>query len=59
MWQIYETKAVVLTQGGLTDVRVNTKHGRNKVYREKSAEAVVPNTYAVSVGEGLNDRRFS
>ena len=41
MWQIYEMKAVILTQGGLVDMFVITKHGRNKVYHEKSAEVIV------------------
>ena len=32
-----------LTRGGLTDVRKRSmKHGWNKIYREKSAEAIVP-----------------
>ena len=35
-------KVNVLTRGGLTDMRkLSKKHGRKKVYREKSAEAVV------------------
>ena len=43
MWQIYEMKAVALTRGGLTDARKQSKNrGRNKVCREKSAEAIVP-----------------
>ena len=42
MWQVHEMKAAALTRGGLTDAQVNTERGRNKVYREKSAEAIVP-----------------
>ena len=35
-------KAIVLTRGYLTDMwKRSMKHGRNKVYREKSAEAIV------------------
>ena len=35
-------KVNVLTRGGLTDMRkLSKKHGRKKVYREKSAEAIV------------------
>ncbi|MGW8179802.1 MAG: hypothetical protein ACWGQW_13740 [bacterium] len=46
-------KVIVLTRGDLTDMRKrNTNHGRNKVYREKSAEAIVPCDDIT--GEGLN-----
>ena len=42
MEQIYGMKVIVLTRGGLTDVwKRSMKHGRNKVYREKTAEAIV------------------
>ncbi len=36
-------KVGCLTTGGLMDVwKQSKKHGRNKVYHEKSAEAIVP-----------------
>jgi hypothetical protein len=56
MKQTAGTKVIVLTRGDLTDMRKRSKkHGRNKVYREKSAEAIVPpNT---SKWEGLNLKR--
>lgn len=46
-------KVIILTRGGLTDMRKQSmNHGRKKVYREKSAEAIVPHNY--SEWEGLN-----
>jgi len=42
MKQTDRMKVIVLTRGDLTDMRKRSKkHGRNKVYREKSAEAIV------------------
>jgi hypothetical protein len=53
MKQIDGMKVVVLTRGGLTDMmKRSMNHGRNKVYREKSAEAIVPHN--TSKWEGLN-----
>lgn len=53
MQQVYGMKVIVLTRGDLTDMRKRCMtHGRNKVYREKSAEAIVLcNDFA---WEGLN-----
>jgi hypothetical protein len=46
MEQINGMKVIVLTRGDLTDMRKQRmNHGRNKVYREKSAEAIVPHNY--------------
>ena len=43
MKQTHGMKVIVLTRGDLTDMRKQSKkHGRKKVYREKSAEAIVP-----------------
>jgi hypothetical protein len=53
MEQIDGMKVIALTRGDLTDMRKRSmNHGRNKVYREKSAEAIVPHNY--SMWEGLN-----
>jgi len=42
MKQTNGVKVIVLTRGDLTDMRKQSKkHGRKKVYREKSAEAIV------------------
>jgi hypothetical protein len=42
MKQMYGIKVIVLTRGGLTDMRKRSKkHVRKKVNREKSAEAIV------------------
>jgi len=42
MKQTYGIKVIVLTRGDLTDMRKQSKkHGRKKVNREKSAEAIV------------------
>ena len=42
MKQIDGMKVIVLTRGDLADMRKRSKkHGRKKVYREKSAEAIV------------------
>jgi len=41
MWQVYEVKVIVLTWGDLTDTESASERGRNKVYREKSAEVIV------------------
>ena len=49
-------KVVVLTRGDLTDMwKRSMKHGRNKVYREKSAEAIVPRNYPMWEGLNLNE----
>jgi hypothetical protein len=56
MKQIDGMKVVVLTRGDLTDMRKRSmNHGRNKVYREKSAEAIVPHNYSVWEGLNLNE----
>lgn len=53
MEQIDGMKVIVLTRGDLTDMKKRSmNHGRNKVYREKSAEAIVPRDYLE--WEGLN-----
>jgi hypothetical protein len=42
MKQTYGMKVIVLTRGDLTDMtKRSMRHGRKKVYREKSAEAIV------------------
>ena len=42
MKQIDGMKVIDLTRGDLADMRkLSKKHGRKKVYREKSAEAIV------------------
>jgi len=42
MKQTYGMKVIVLTRGYLTDMtKRSMRHGRKKVYREKSAEAIV------------------
>lgn len=46
MEQIDGMKVIVLTRGDLMDMmKQSMNHGRNKVYREKSAEAIVPHNY--------------
>jgi len=53
MMRVNGMKVICLTTGGLMDMRKQSmNHGRNKVYREKSAEAIVPHNY--SMWEGLN-----
>jgi len=53
MEQMDGTKDITLTRGGLRDMRKRSKkHGRKKVYPEKSAEAIVPQNYLE--WEGLN-----
>jgi hypothetical protein len=53
MEQMDGMKVIVLTRGDLTDMmKRSMSHGRNKVYREKSAEAIVPHSYYMR--EGLN-----
>ncbi len=46
MWQGHGVKVHVLTRGGLTDMeskkkKKKTNQGLNKIYSEKSAEAIV------------------
>jgi hypothetical protein len=56
MEQIDGIKVVGLTRGDLTDMRKRSmNHGRNKVYREKSAEAIVPHNYQMWEGLNLNE----
>ena len=56
MKQIDGMQVIVLTRGDLTDMRKQSmNHGRNKVYREKSAEAIVPHYYSVWEGLNLNE----
>ena len=44
------------TAGGLTDMtKQSMNRGRNKVYREKSAEAIVPHNYPMWEGLNLNE----
>ena len=55
MKQIDGMKVIVLTRGGLTDMKkLSMNHGRNKVYREKSAEVIVPQNYRMWEGLNLN-----
>jgi hypothetical protein len=43
MWQVNGTKVKCLTPGGLTDGwKQSMKPGLNKIHREKSAKAIVP-----------------
>jgi hypothetical protein len=43
MWRGHGGKVINLTTGDLMDMwKQSMKHGRKKVYHEKSAEAVVP-----------------
>jgi len=43
MWRGHGGKVICLTTGALMDMRKQSmKYGRNKVYHEKSAEAIVP-----------------
>ena len=54
MEQIDGMKVIVLTRGDLMDMRKQSmNHGRNKVYREKSAEAIVPGNLNSTEYEGL------
>jgi len=56
MKQTHGMKVIVLTRGGLTDMlKRSMRHGRNKVCREKSAEAIVPHNYSVWEGLNLNE----
>ncbi len=56
MKQIDGMKVIGLTRGGLTDMmKRSMSHGRNKVYREKSAEAIVPHNYSMWEGLNLNE----
>ena len=56
MEQIDGMKVIVLTRGGLTDMMEQSmNHGRNKVNREKSAEAIVPYNYPMWEGLNLNE----
>jgi hypothetical protein len=56
MKQIDGMKVIVLTRGDLTDMmKRSMNHGRDKVYREKSAEAIVPQNYSVWEGLNLNE----
>jgi hypothetical protein len=60
MQQVYGMKVIVLTRGGLTDMRKQSmNHGRKKVCREKSAEAIVPHDYSMWEGLNLNERVVS
>jgi hypothetical protein len=44
------------TAGDLTDMtKRSMNHGRKKVYREKSAEAIVPHYYSMWEGLNLNE----
>ena len=56
MEQIDGMKVIVFTRGDLTDMmKRSMNHGRNKVYREKSAEAIVPRNYSMWEGLNLNE----
>jgi hypothetical protein len=56
MKQIDGMKVIVLTRGGLTDMmKRSMNHVRDKVYREKSAEAIVPHNYSMWEGLNLNE----
>ncbi len=56
MEQIDGMKVIVFTRGGLTDMKKRSmNHGRKKVYREKSAEAIVPHNYQMWEGLNLNE----
>jgi hypothetical protein len=56
MEQMDGMKVIVLTRGDLTDMmKRSMNHGRNKVYREKSAEAIVPHDYSMWEGLNLNE----
>ncbi len=56
MKQIDGVKVIVLTRGDLTDMtKRSMNHGRKKVYREKSAEAIVPHNYQMREGLNLNE----
>jgi hypothetical protein len=56
MEQIDGMKVIYLTRGDLTDMtKQSMNRGRKKVYREKSAEAIVPHNYSVWEGPNLNE----
>ena len=56
MEQIDGMKVIGLTRGDLMDMmKQSMNHGRNKVYREKSAEAIVPHNYTMWEGLNLNE----
>jgi len=58
MKQTSGMKVIVLTRGDLTDMwKQSKKHGRKKVYREKSAEAILPSYDEAR--EGPNLKRVS
>jgi hypothetical protein len=49
MMPVYGMKVLRLTVGDLLDVRKQgMKHGFNKIYREKSAEIIVPDAPTAS-----------
>ncbi len=54
MWRGHGGKVVSLTAGDLMDMwKQRMKHGRKKVYHEKSAEAVVPGNLNLTFVGGL------
>jgi hypothetical protein len=56
MQQVYGMKVIDLTRGGLTDMtKRSMSHGRNKVYREKSAEAIVLRDDTPQEGSNLKE----
>jgi len=56
MKQTNGMKVIVLTRGGLTDMwKRSMKHGRNKVYREKSAGAIVLRGDILQEGPNLKE----
>jgi hypothetical protein len=56
MKQIDGMKVIVLTRGDLTDMtKRSMNHGRKKVCREKSAEAIVPQNSSKWEGLNLNE----
>jgi len=56
MEQIDGMKVIVLTRGDLMDMtKQSVNHGRNKVYREKSAEAILPHNSSMWEGLNLNE----
>jgi len=56
MEQIDGMKVIGLTRGDPTDMtKRSMNHGRKKVYREKSAEAIVPHNYSMWEGLNLNE----
>ena len=49
-------KVIVLTRGGFTDMlKRSVRHGRNKVYREKSAEAILLRDDTLQEGPNLKE----